>query len=121
VARVLVVEDEPDVRASLCRVLVNAGHDVLGTSDALSAFNLLRGAQVVVGDVTLGGDDGIAMLLAIRLAFPRLPLIFISGLDRDEIADRLASSGLGSAVWLLAKPFVREELLSAVQAALTAN
>jgi CheY-like chemotaxis protein len=69
----------------------------------------------------VGSDDGIAFLLAIRLTFPRLPLIAISGGNRDEIADRLASSGLRSAVWLLAKPFAHEELLSTVQAALTAS
>ncbi len=88
VARILVIEDEPGVRALLCRMLMDAGHDVLGASDALSAFELLRGAQVVIGDVTLGGDDGIAVLLAIRLTFPRLPLIVISGLARGGSANR---------------------------------
>lgn len=121
VARVLVIEDEPAVRAMLCRVLVNAGHDVLGAADALGAFDLLRDAQVVIGDVTLGGDDGIAVLLAIRLTFPRLPLIVISGRDRSEIAERLASSALRSSVWVLSKPFVHEELLSTLSAALSAS
>jgi two-component system, OmpR family, response regulator len=121
VARILVIEDEPGVRTLVCRMLADAGHDVLGASDALSAFELLRGAQVVIGDMTLGGDDGITVLLAIRLTFPRLPLIVISGRDRGEIADRLASSGLRSAVWLLSKPFAPDELLSTLSAALIAS
>ena len=118
VARILVIEDEPGVRAVLCRILVDAGHDVLGAADAVGAFDLLRDAEVVVGDLKLGGDDGLALLLAIRVTYPRLPLIVISGLDRDEVSDRLAGNGLRSAVWLLSKPFVAEELLSTLGEAL---
>jgi CheY-like chemotaxis protein len=98
---------------------VEAGHDVLGASDALSAFEFLRDAQVVISDVTLGHDDGIAVLLAIRLTFPQLPVIVVSGQNRDEISERLATSGLRSSVWVVTKPFVSEELLSAVSAALS--
>ncbi|MGH7499179.1 MAG: response regulator transcription factor, partial [Gemmatimonadales bacterium] len=102
-ARVLLVEDQQALRSLLCRGLSHAGHNVLETADLRVAFGLvgLYRADVVITDVMLSGQDGIALLLAIRRSFPTLALIAISGRDRDEDLSRLEVSGLRDTVWLL--------------------
>lgn len=91
VARVLLIEDDPSLRSVLSRLITQAGHDVLDTSDAASALGLvgIYGADVVITDVMVPGQDGIALLVAIRRVFPKLPLIAISGRNVEEIVERL--------------------------------
>lgn len=119
-ARVLLIEDEAVVRILICRMLAAAGHDVLDIAEASDARELLSlfGAEVVIADLLLGGHDSIAALRAIRESLATLPLIVISGRDREEVSDRLHENGLHCGVWLLAKPFAQEELLATVRAAL---
>jgi DNA-binding response OmpR family regulator len=122
VASILLLEDEAMVRRMVCRMLVQAGHDVLETGDPEAALGLVSvySPNVVIADVMLSGRDGIAVLLAIRRLFPSLPLIAISGRDRQEISGRLWDAGLCLAVWLLIKPFGQAELLATIKAALVA-
>jgi DNA-binding response OmpR family regulator len=122
VARVLFIEDDPSLRSVLSRLLSEAGHDVLDTGDAEGALELvgIYGADVVITDVMVSGQDGIALLADIRLAYPQLPLIAISGLRREEVDERLEESRLRAGVWFLAKPFQWQTLLATVEAALSA-
>jgi DNA-binding response OmpR family regulator len=119
-ARVLVIEDEPAVRAILCRILKNAGHVVLEAESEWTALELTlsRMIDVVVMDVGLGSHDGIKTMVAIRRLQAEMPLIVASGNDRDEILGRMQVSGLRSRVWWLGKPFTAEKLLHVVEGAL---
>jgi CheY-like chemotaxis protein len=120
VARVLVIEDEESVRSIIRRVLLERGHEVTEADTARSGLEAARSAQVdvVLGDVCLGGGDGIKVMADIRRAQPEMPLIAISGRIREEIVDELSAAGLLKSVWCLEKPFTHEDLIEAVRQAL---
>lgn len=111
--RVLVVEDEPVVRAVLRRILKEAGHDVVEADSEWSALESCLGRRIdlVILDVDLKGKDGIGAMAGIRQLQPDVPIIVVSGGDRGDILDRIESKRLGSRIWWLGQPFVREELL----------
>lgn len=68
----------------------------------------------------VSGQDGIALLAAIRLAYPQLPLIAISDYVGEDVAERLEESHLRAGVWFLRKPFEWQTLVATVEAALSA-
>jgi DNA-binding response OmpR family regulator len=119
VASVLVIEDEVSVRTIVRRILIESGHEVIeaATTDAGLAAARTMGVDMVVADICLEGQDGIGLMAEIRRSRPEVPLIVVSGQDQDEIQARLAAEELRRSVWLLAKPFLREQLLAAVREA----
>ena len=117
VARIFLLEDEPLVRALLCRLLASAGHDVLDADDPATLCNLvtLFEADIVIADIMLLGQDSLAAICDMRRSFPEVPLIIMSGGDPAELGERLHRSGLRRAVWLLPKPFSPDELLDLLE------
>jgi len=80
----MVVDDEPAIRAYLSAVLEQEHFRTLEAEDAPHAFRLLQSVNgavdLVVSDVQMPGDmDGEDLAFAIRQAFPRIPIILISG------------------------------------------
>lgn len=116
-ARIFLLEDEPLVRALLCRLLASAGHDVLDADDPATLCNLvtLFEADIVIADIMLLGQDSLAAICDLRRSFPEVPLIIMSGGDPAELGERLHRSGLRRAVWLLPKPFSPDELLDLLE------
>ena len=117
-ARVLVVEDEPDVRRVAIRFLHALGYDTLEAADASQALAQVRddrGIHLVFSDVGLAcGMDGIALVQAIRRLRPGLPALLTSG---REQADNKAAA-LPAGVALLRKPYRVEQLGDALARAL---
>ena len=114
---ILVVEDEPDVRAMVRRQLESLGHRVLVAEAATEALLLLRGPgapDVLLTDVVLKtGVNGIDLAQAAREARPGLPLIFMSGYTTvPEAQQRIGDTGAP----LLSKPFTTPQLERAVNA-----
>lgn len=119
VAKILVVEDDPDVRALVVRRLQSAGHRVHGALDATDATAAIseRGApDVVVLDVTMPGIGGLQLLGRVReqTGQAELPAVFLSGRVAPE--DIAAGRALGAVY--LTKPFVGSALLGAIDAIL---
>jgi DNA-binding response OmpR family regulator len=116
-ARVLVVDDEADVRLLLRRILEAEGFQVLDADGALSATHELAAAQppdIVLLDIGLPGVDGMEVLTRIRRDSD-VPVIILTG--RGEQEDRVA--GLrGGADDYVVKPFVADELLARIQSVL---
>lgn len=109
---VLLVEDDPNVRAALQLLLVRAGHRVSVAADGEGALELLekdaREADVVMTDVLMPGMSGRELGLEIRRRRPRTPIIYMSGHVDDVMADAdLAAEG----AYFLRKPASRHELL----------
>jgi PAS domain S-box-containing protein len=111
--RVLVVDDEPLVREVVCRMLEDSGYVALAAADGPSALELLgaRAVDAVVLDLSMPGMSGVQVLAAIRAERPALPVIVVSGAERDR-ADAVGASSF------LAKPFHFDELAAALDAAL---
>ncbi len=118
-ARLLVVEDDPDVRDLISMRLVMVGHRVIAMPDAdlaLDSVEQFGPPDAYVLDVGLPGMDGFALLSRLRVTDPsHAPAIFVSAsaLERDIMRGRQ----LGAAY--LTKPFAAHALLDAVDEAVT--
>lgn len=104
VIRVLVVDDEPDVRDLIVRWLRRDGHDVLASGSAaaaLEAVELHGMPDVALLDVAMPGMDGIELLTELRRRDPRLAAMFVSALWTPGDMNRIRETGAEH----LAKPF----------------
>ncbi len=114
--RVLVVEDDARLAATLVRVLVAEGHEVEVSGDGLDAVRRakLRPPDLAVLDIMLPGVDGITVCKRMRetAQFPILMLTALSGTD-----ERVRGLDSGADDYLV-KPFAYQELLARVRALL---
>lgn len=114
-AKVLVVDDDDDVRNLVRHRTQRAGHRVLtaGSADEALALIAERGApELVVLDVAMPGMDGLELLDTLRATdgLADLPAIFLSARVQDaDIAEGRARGAL-----YLTKPFVANALLNAI-------
>ena len=132
-ARILIVDDEEDVRIALKQVLERAGYEVSVAASGNEGLEFMKqeGADLVITDVIMPGIDGIATAKEIREKYRDTRIIVISGGGRtspepyepDAISTRsyLASASNAGADQTLTKPFDREELLRVVQDLLDKN
>ncbi len=118
-AYILLVDDDHNVRASMRRVLVKAGHDVTEAGSGNAAVALIEKAtsfDMLVTDVRMPGScDGVALASWWRETVPGRPVLFVSGHSEG----RLDMGGLGPHEAVLHKPFRGASLLDAVQHLLT--
>jgi DNA-binding NtrC family response regulator len=117
--RVLLVEDDLDGRVSGRVLLGAAGFEVVTAVNAAEAMQLFgtAGVDVVVTDILMPGEDGLALIRALKRLRAKLPIVAISGggVSHDLSALRSAE-GLG--VETLEKPFAAGELVAAIRRAL---
>ncbi len=121
-ARVLVVDDDPDVLNLVAFRLRKARHKVIAVGGGEQALDVVaeRGApDVAVLDVMMPGLDGLTLLQRLRAleGLEQLPAIFLSARVQPE--DIEAGRALGATY--LTKPFVATALLNAIEAALNAR
>ena len=119
-ARVLVVDDDDLVRATLRQMLENAGHQVLEATngrEALARFDD-RVVDMVITDIIMPVKEGIETIRDLRKLAPDLKILAISGGSRGASADFLRMASKFGANTVLAKPFRREQVLKAVDEAL---
>ena len=117
VAKILVIDDEPSVLASIEQALKTAGHKITsagGGSEAMRCFQE-DPADLLITDLFMPAPDGIQLITHFRKQFPDVPIIAISGNPRGNMLDIAKKLG---AVGAVPKPFSVEELLSAVNGAL---
>ncbi len=115
-ARILVVDDDPDMRATLDDLLVHAGFDVDGVADGVQMRQALarHTYSLAMLDLRLQWEDGARLARELRGA-SRIPIIMISGAS-DE-TDRVLSLEETADDFLI-KPFNQRELLARVRAVL---
>lgn len=107
--RVLIVDDDDQVRATLALLVRAADHDPVTAADPSSALAILESTSIdlVVTDYRLGTASGLALAASIRERWSALPILLVSG-DLDADLERLARS-VGIAA-CLAKPFSPRDL-----------
>jgi two-component system, OmpR family, response regulator MprA len=115
--RILVVDDEPGVRASLARVLDQAGYQVSVAVDGRDALHqvALDRPDAVVLDVVMPGLDGIEVTRSLRSGRDRTPVLLLTA--RAEVSDRVRGLDAGADDYLT-KPFALDELLARLRALL---
>ena len=115
--RILVVDDEPALRAALQRALRLEGYDVTLAEDGDAALRLVQrdAPELVVLDVLMPALDGLAVCRRLRRAGDRTPVLMLTA--RDAVSDRVSGLDAGADDYLV-KPFALEELLARVRALL---
>ena len=113
--RLLLVEDDPMIGASIERSLRSTGHAVDWARDGVAAGEALRGEpyDVVVLDLGLPGRAGLDVLRDLRRRGDRTPVLVATA--RDAVADRVAGLDAGADDYLV-KPFDLEELAARIRA-----
>ncbi len=108
--RVLVVDDEEEVRTLTARMLAAGGYRVITAAGALQALQLAESATVrlVVTDLRMPGMSGEELAEHLRRRTPELPVLFMSGYTSSRTGSRLPGP-------FLAKPFSQDDLLSQVE------
>jgi len=115
--RILVVDDEPAVRASLARVLDQAGYQVSLAADGRDALHqvALDPPDALVLDVVMPGLDGIEVTRSLRSGRDRTPVLLLTA--RADVSDRVRGLDAGADDYLT-KPFALDELLARLRALL---
>ena len=112
--RILLVEDNDDVRRATTRILERFGHSVFVAADGVEALERLDEAsviEVVVTDVLMPRLGGIELVERLRADAPMLPVVFISGYPGPESDGTIVTD---ERTIFLQKPFGPGELADAV-------
>jgi len=113
--RVLLVEDDADVREVTCAVLEESGWVVEAVASAEEALDLYDGDfRLLISDIRLGPAklDGHQLADEFRSRGSRIPILLISGYTQKEV--RECDDPDEGIVRFLEKPFIPEELISAI-------
>ncbi|HEX5637573.1 MAG TPA: response regulator [Gammaproteobacteria bacterium] len=116
--KILIIDDEELIRLTIEDVLINAGYTV-GTADNGEQgyqMQLTTGYDLVITDILMPVKEGIQTIKALRLKWPHLPIIAISGGGKIRNADYLDTAKQVGANAVLAKPFTEEDILGVVRA-----
>jgi CheY-like chemotaxis protein len=113
---VLVVDDEPQVRDLVCRVLQGEGYRTLEAAHGGEALEMVEAGSetvdLVVTDVVMPGMDGRELGRRLAQSKPSLPVLYISAYDVNDIFRR--GSPRNSAPFLQ-KPFPPDILINSVE------
>lgn len=116
----LVVEDDPQMRDLMRKVLVRDGYDVREAEDGLAAKGILADEHfdLVITDLLMPNDGGLSLLGHVSRACPETPVIIVTAFgDWDTYAQALARGASA----FISKPLRLAELRAAVRTALAAR
>jgi len=118
--RVLIVDDEADVRKSVRLILTKAGYDVDEAEDPESGATLVKSGanrmplSAIIADLNMPKINEIIVIPYLHSQFPACPIIVLSG---SKMMDRSAKLFKDANVQFLAKPIDQEQLLGALKRA----
>ena len=119
---ILLVDDDVTLLQTIGTQIRLAGFDTVLSSSAVTAIQILKDQPIdlVIMDLFMPDRDGIETITDIRMDWPDLPIIAMSGgwrtIGADTVLDMALAIGAQSA---LAKPFDRATLVAAIEAALS--
>lgn len=115
--RLLVVEDDPQVRSMVVRTLRYEGFEVVAANDVASAMAAVRQAppDCMLLDLLLPDGDGVELCEKLRASGARYPILMLTA--RDGLSDRIQGLESGADDYVV-KPFSTTELVARVRALL---
>jgi DNA-binding response OmpR family regulator len=116
VASIIVIEDEAAIRRLVTRILGRKGHAVREAANGRDGVALHKSepADLVITDLFMPEQDGIATIQQIREFAPATPILAMSGGGSRGSTDSFADAELVGAQAVLQKPFSPNELEAAV-------
>jgi CheY-like chemotaxis protein len=119
--RVLVIDDQPHVRAMITIALQTQGFDVVAVSGGRLGLNELDRSRfdLAIVDIFMPDMDGVKLIRALRQRIPDLPIVAMSGVFFGEsqrtVLDMLPMTSDLPDIMCLKKPFRIKELLDTIQ------
>jgi two-component system, NtrC family, sensor kinase len=118
---ILVVEDDPNVRAYVVEALSGVGYRVVEAGDAEAALTIFASnaeIQLMLTDVVMPGMNGRALADAIRQSHPGVKTLFMTGYSRNAIVHQ---GRLDPGVSMIQKPFSQASLAARIRSLLDAQ
>jgi CheY-like chemotaxis protein len=114
--RILVADDDANIRASLDTLLTKAGYQVVQARNGVEAVRLWRDldGDLVILDLFMPDKDGIETIIELRAHSPGVRIIAMSGGGANQRLDLLQDMKLLGAVSTIAKPFTSADVLAMV-------
>lgn len=118
-SRILVIDDDPDIRAVLGWSLKSAGYEVALAADGREGLSAYRAqpADLVITDIYMPNQDGLETIHELDQRYPRPAIIAMSG--RAIAGTMLTIARNLGAIQILQKPFSIDDVLQAVGQALS--
>jgi two-component system chemotaxis response regulator CheY len=118
--RILLVDDDDMSRGAIHKMLERAGYAVESTRDGDEVIRMYaqQTADLVITDLIMPDKDGLEIIQDLRKLNPKVRILAISGGGRVDANEYLSVARKFGAVEVLSKPFTRDELRKAVDAAL---
>ena len=115
--RVLVADDDREMRTILKLSLEEAGYEVETVADGEQAVRAdeERPADLLITDLFMPAKDGLEAVQYFRARHPSMPIIAISGWKPGQKAEHLTVARVAGADAVLRKPFAMDELLKQLQ------
>ena len=112
--RILVVEDEEDMRENLQRILATAGYEVKLARDGADAISVLQtcACDLVLTDLLMPRMGGLELLGEIRRLGRSLPVVFLTAFGKQAAFTKAMDLG---AVGFITKPFHAKSLLAVIR------
>ncbi len=123
-ARILIIDDDDQIRKMLRLTLNAAGFDVVEAQDGKIAMKLFHQdltVDLVITDLIMPEKEGIETIIELRRDFPNVPIIAISGGGRIDPNDYLLLAKKLGAQITLEKPFSRKDIINAVNELITSE
>ena len=115
--RILVIDDDVQVRQMLRQMLEREGYEVVDAPDGKEGIRLYRDepADLIITDIIMPEKEGIGTIFELRRDFPDVKIIAISGggrfVNKNDCLELCRTKGIPA----FSKPFDRKELLEAIQ------
>jgi CheY-like chemotaxis protein len=116
--RILVVEDDGQVRKMVCKVLGNQGYDFVEAANGKEVFKILKNKvniKIVVADIIMPEKDGLEIIQELKRDYPDIKILAISGGGKISAQNYLVLAQKVGADLILKKPFNKQELLDAIK------
>ena len=110
--KILIADDEPEIREVLRMMLESEGYDIVEACNAQEAVDRTEGADLVILDILMPGESGIQACTKIREK-SNVPILFLTAKSGEH--DKVLGFSAGGDDYLV-KPFSYMELLSRVKA-----
>jgi YesN/AraC family two-component response regulator len=115
-ARILIIDDDPQILDILGQTLKREGHEVVKAPDGKEGLNLYREnpTDLVITDIIMPETEGIETIMELRRDFPDVKIIAISGGGHIQAEEYLYLAKSLGVQRTFAKPIERDDLLKAV-------
>jgi DNA-binding NtrC family response regulator len=116
-ARILIIDDESQIRSMLRLMLERVGYEIVEAPDGIEGIRQYREkpADLIITDLIMPNKDGIGMIIDLKKEFPNVKIIAMSGGGVNRPEGYLDGAKKLGASCTLTKPIDREEMLMAVK------